>query len=558
MSNEQDSQPLDGIALNPAYRSKIESLLMALLQATEDGILMSALDRADIVANRRLGELFDIPPEEVVVSDPETVRRRIASLLPDPKAFEEQVAEIYADPNRVHTDEIELRTTPPRILRRFTGPVRDTQGEIFGRVWTFLDITQTRQLQNELNARLEARIRDHAETSDALRAMNEVSRIAMQRIETDALLSQLVTQVAAPMGQECAAILLLSRDGKQLEGIAAPVERPLRALSLTLSQDAALAACVQGAAQTEGERFQTYPDYRGTLARLLRARALRVAPLLSGAKILGALVFGTRAPLLELTPQRRAHLEAIADQIALAIQTHRYQSELLTTLETLRATQTRMVEIEKLRMAGTMAASVARDIRNILTTIQVEMAAVPVEVTESLHVHIHRFTTLTHRLLAFERPGVLETRPTSLTEVVRRIVPILEAQAQINGVEIVLRMPDDLPLVSADASQMENLFVNLCLNALQAMSERGGTLTLEGTACEEWLGITVEDTGCGIAPEHQQRLFDPFFTTRATGFGLGLFSCKRIVEEHGGQLTVESAPGKGSRFQVLLPVVTFR
>src|SRR5262249_51248548 len=138
---------------------------------------------------------------------------------------------------------------------------------------------------------------------------------------------------------------------------------------------------------------------------------------------------------------------------------------------------------------------------------------------------------------------------------VRRIVSLVNGQAQISGVKIVQRWPRNVPLVSADASQLEHLFVNLCLNAIQAMTERGGTLTITGRLRQNWLEIQVEDTGCGIPMETLSRVFDPFFTTRATGMGLGLFSCKRIVEEHGGQLTVTSAPDRGACFVVTLPVM---
>src|SRR6185369_4979392 len=95
--------------------------------------------------------------------------------------------------------------------------------------------------------------------------------------------------------------------------------------------------------------------------------------------------------------------------------------------------------------------------------------------------------------------------------------------------------------------------VNLCLNALQAMAEAGGTLTLSGSARDGWVEVQVCDTGAGIAPEERDRIFEPFFTRRANGLGLGLFSCKRIVEDHGGELRVASAPGQGACFTVRLP-----
>jgi len=123
-------------------------------------------------------------------------------------------------------------------------------------------------------------------------------------------------------------------------------------------------------------------------------------------------------------------------------------------------------------------------------------------------------------------------------------------------VDVILDVPPELPSVSADASQLEHLFVNLCLNGIQAMTDCGGTLRLIARQAGQWLEIKVEDTGSGIAPEVIPNLFDPFFTTRATGTGLGLFSCKRIIEEHGGRITVAAGPGQGACFTVLLPATT--
>src|SRR5262249_53095261 len=162
----------------------------------------------------------------------------------------------------------------------------------------------------------------------------------------------------------------------------------------------------------------------------------------------------------------------------------------------------------------TLAASVAHDIRNILTTLQMELAMQPEPVSETICAQLDRFSTLTLRLLAFSRPSVLETHPTSVKEVLRRIVSLVNGQAQISGVKIAQRWPRNVPLVSADASQLEHLFVNLCLNAIQAMTERGGTLTITGRLRQGWLEIQVEDTGRGIPMETLSRVFDPFFTTR--------------------------------------------
>ena len=526
---------------------------MALLQAVDNGILMSGVDRQDIVANRRLGELFSMTPQDIVENDPTANRRRLRSLLRDPQAFEARLEETYADPERAYSDELEVMTEPARILRRFTGPVARQDGEIFGRIWTFLDITETKRLQNELHAQLEARTREYAETTDVLRAMNEISRIAVLRLDTPMLLAKMVACVRLLAGQESAAILLLSSDGKRCEGMGAPIgaAEPVP-LQLAVSRDRMLAQAVRDAPTTGGTLWR---EARGPLLRRLRCQTLVLIPLRVAEQAVGVLALGSRQGDDGIDRCRLTHLEAIADQIALALEVHRTQAELLQALEALKVSQRHVVEAEKLRTAGMLAATIAHDIRNILTTLLIELETMPETATGAISTQINRFAAMTHHLLAFARPRILETRPILLADVLRHIVGLVEGLAQVSNVTIQLHLPRRMPRIAADASQMENLFVNLCLNAIQAMSLKGGTLSLAAKSRKGWLEIRVVDTGCGIPSEMQERIFEPFFTTRATGSGLGLFSCRRIVEEHGGQLTVLSEAAKGTTFIVLFPTL---
>ena len=227
---------------------------------------------------------------------------------------------------------------------------------------------------------------------------------------------------------------------------------------------------------------------------------------------------------------RAVHLTALADQIALTLETHRLQRELHAAMHSLQAAQRRLVEVEKLHVAGTLAASVAHDIRNIVAALQIEIE-IPAHprfgepVTEQLN----RFSALTHRLLAFARPHVLEMLPTSLTGLIQRIVPLIASQAEINNVTIEQRLPDDLPLVAADASQLEHLFVNLGLNAIQAMIARGGTLTFAARHEKpRWVSLRVEDTGCGIAPN-------------AVGASCSTLSLRRVPREPAWDCSVAAA-----------------
>lgn len=127
----------------------------------------------------------------------------------------------------------------------------------------------------------------------------------------------------------------------------------------------------------------------------------------------------------------------------------------------------------------------------------------------------------------------------------------------LNGIELQHDIPETLPVISGDRKSLRQAFLNLLINAIQAMSG-GGTLSIRAYVPngEPWLKVDVEDTGEGIAPEHLSRIFEPFFTTKEVGrgTGLGLSVTYGIIEKHGGRIEVASVKGRGSNFTVSLPL----
>jgi signal transduction histidine kinase len=132
---------------------------------------------------------------------------------------------------------------------------------------------------------------------------------------------------------------------------------------------------------------------------------------------------------------------------------------------------------------------------------------------------------------------------------------LTKKQAEFSNVRLEAMLSEDLPPVFVDKDQIQQTMINLILNAIEA-TETGGAITLgtEYSPSNRICIIQVEDTGCGIPKEHLNSIFDPFFTTRASGTGLGLAITHSIIEQHGGKITVESTPGKGTSFSIMLPV----
>ena len=165
---------------------------------------------------------------------------------------------------------------------------------------------------------------------------------------------------------------------------------------------------------------------------------------------------------------------------------------------------------------------------------------------------IRRLDDVVQGFLKFSRPEDLKLQPVSLTDLVAEVVPIVTSEAEQRHVHIVVSAHGE-PEVNGDPGMLRQAILNLALNACQAMPD-GGTLTI---GCEPTRGrrvsLTVADTGVGINPEHLQKIFDLYFTTKERGSGIGLSMVYRTVQMHDGEIEVQSTPGKGTTFTILLP-----
>jgi two-component system NtrC family sensor kinase len=235
--------------------------------------------------------------------------------------------------------------------------------------------------------------------------------------------------------------------------------------------------------------------------------------------------------------------------------------------------QRQVYQAEKLAAVGQLAAGVAHEINNPLTGVLsyssflLKRAADKPEFKEDLEVIVRetqRCRGIVKGLLDFARPSPPEKHPSDVNEIVERAIRIVHAQLSAHRVEVNKQLRAGLPTVNADANQIQQIIVNLLLNANDAIGEDGGTVALATTlkthagvaeAQSREIEISVTDTGCGIPEAHLERLFEPFFSTKGRkGTGLGLAVAWGIVEKHHGRIEVESDVGKGTTFRVLLPI----
>ncbi len=226
-------------------------------------------------------------------------------------------------------------------------------------------------------------------------------------------------------------------------------------------------------------------------------------------------------------------------------------------------TREELLRVEKLAAIGELAAGVAHEINNPMAIIRGNTELLQLSVPEDAHnreevdtifQQVKRVERIVSNLLKFARREQMEHGAVRLNQLLREIVGQIGHQVSLKGIEVVEQYSGQLELVEGDGDQLRQVFTNLVLNAVQAMPD-GGVLTVlsQPVKSGELYEVKVADTGVGIALENLRQVFNPFYTTKASGTGLGLSVSYGIVREHGGCIDVESVPGAGSTFSVVLP-----
>ena len=153
----------------------------------------------------------------------------------------------------------------------------------------------------------------------------------------------------------------------------------------------------------------------------------------------------------------------------------------------------------------------------------------------------------------YSRKSGFELSPVPMKEVLSNFIFLIEQRLAQHKVGLELEIPNQLPVIQANAQKLKQALVNLVMNALEAMPQ-GGVLKIKALVIRSQFEIRIGDSGNGISPDRLKQIFDPFYTTKANGLGLGLTICREIIDQHGGHLLVESQEGAGTIFTVHLPV----
>ncbi|RLC77560.1 MAG: hypothetical protein DRI81_08350 [Chloroflexi bacterium] len=292
-------------------------------------------------------------------------------------------------------------------------------------------------------------------------------------------------------------------------------------------------------------------------------RSVLCVPLEVKGKVIGVLsTENDRPDGFDETDQRL--FSTLADYSALALENARLYEAEREQRQLVEQSQAQLVQSEKLAATGRMAASLAHEINNPLQAIHNSLQLLlnfqlePDEQHEYLKMtndEVGRLIGIGTRILGFARRPRKDVRPTDLNAVIEKTLALAEKYFQHSHISLHRELSPNLPRVLAAHSELEQVFLNLALNAAESMPE-GGTIRISSHSTENGqLAITFSDTGHGISPEHLEHIFEPFFSTKDDGTGLGLSVSYDVIKRHGGEITVQSVLGEGTTFTVLLPVM---
>jgi signal transduction histidine kinase len=341
-------------------------------------------------------------------------------------------------------------------------------------------------------------------------------------------------------------------------------EAYLRKPRLSLA-DSLLGSVIRRRKPVQVENVQTSSTYQQVeVARLEGLVSLLAVPLLFSGQAIGTLNVYTDHPYSFSNEERRI-LSALAELSAIAIEKARLYERVVDVEEQLR-------QIEKLSALGLLAAEVAHEIRNPLTVMKMLYHSLdlrfPTEDPRGKDARIigekmDLLNRIVERILDFARRTEPELAPVNLPRLIDELTLLVRHKLKNSGIQLVREVDPDLPLVPGDAAQLEQAFLNLILNAAEAMPD-GGALTIGirslpvgGATGDQRRHVLVEfkDTGIGMTGEQRQKAFSSVLnTTKASGTGLGLAIVARVIETHRGKITVASRPGHGTVFKVLLPL----
>jgi signal transduction histidine kinase len=286
-----------------------------------------------------------------------------------------------------------------------------------------------------------------------------------------------------------------------------------------------------------------------------------IVPLILRNEGIGVYLIHTSKKQMEFTNQILLLLSILANQTAVAVENSRNYNALLKTTEELKLTQAQMIQAAKLAAVGELAGGIAHEINNPLQILlgHIQLIQLGRDLPKRIEIvkeQVEKISQIVRRLLNFSRkvPEDFKLEPVNINFAIQEMTTFMSYQFKYNDIELILKLDPALPLVYGNKIYLQQVFLNLMINAKDAMPE-GGKLVIETKLENGNVIIKFSDTGVGIPDDIKDKIFEPFFTTKGSkGTGLGLSISRWIIRKHNGEIKVESQQGKGSTFTITLPL----
>lgn len=401
-----------------------------------------------------------------------------------------------------------------------------------------------------------------------LALLNEAGRAVTSTLDREAVLHEIMTRAIEVLQSEAGSVMLLEPGGDLVFAVAAgPFGETLRGVRVPLASSLAGQAAREARplmvldAQSDPRLYRAV-DARTTLV----TRSLLAVPLIVRGEVIGVLeAINKRGG--QFTAADLSLLESLARPAAAAIENARLYEQAVQRAEQLQRSQAQLIQSEKLAAMGRLTASLAHEINNplqaILNFLHLALDYPIDEARRRDYLEITRDETrrlaqLVAHMLDFYRP-TQQAQPhnVDVNATLERVLALSAKKLQTSNVQVKMQLADKLPPAAGVLDQIAQVFLNLVVNAAEAMSDshrHGGRLTVASRldANGQWIEVSFSDDGPGIAAQDLPHIFEPFYTTKQSGTGLGLSVSYGIVEAYGGAITVSSAPGQGATFTVRL------
>ena len=432
--------------------------------------------------------------------------------------------------------------------------VKDAVGNVTAYQGFLLDITERKRAEQEIRRR-----------NRELLVLNSIGQTLMESLDLGDSLHRTLRQMADLFNLDACALYLFDDAGTQIRRVAAVGHRSEYAKNfpaVTLKPE--LLQHIQAV-------HATFLSAQGLALPLIFREAQRKEELVSAYivvlwskdRVIGGLTVGSRTPK-EFSPADINLLIAVGSQLSSAIERTTLYEEARQAYENLRRTQEQLLHSEKMAAVGQLISGVAHELNNPLTAIlgysqlltsSGQMGPQGLEYSEKLYKQAQRTHRIVQNLLSFARQHKPERVPVQLNLILEETLALRDYDLRMNHIRVHLELAADLPLTSADPHQLQQVFLNLVNNAVDAMLEHSneGDLWVRTGAQKDKLFIEFTDSGPGV--KDASRVFDPFYTTKPVGkgTGLGLSICYGIITEHGGTISVRNVPPRGATFLIEVP-----